>query len=102
MDAIKAFIQANMQPDAFAKLEQLLAELGGGDPNEDPEPTSGEEQFNRSGEGDRGATRDSPPPFEGMPQPGGSKFGQDARGGSYFDNFGDNARVNILDYGNGR
>lgn len=36
-------------------------------------------EFCRLGNFDAGVTMDEPGPFNGMPQPGGSKFGQDAR-----------------------
>jgi hypothetical protein len=94
LDEVKAFIKANMDPQAFAKLEQMLSQLGGEeqppDAGQDPEPPP---QY---------GTRDEPPPFRGMPKTGGTKFGQDSRSrSSYYEMFPDNSSVNISDYGSG-
>lgn len=58
IEAIRSFIEANMDPRAFAKVEQMLDTLA------------------EQGSGEEGA-EDDPPPFRGMPRPGGGKFEQD-------------------------
>jgi hypothetical protein len=84
-----------MDPAAFAKLEAMLAQLGGGEeesPANDPRQEAAKPPPN--------GAQDDPTPFKGMPQPGG-KLAGDSRGNSYWDNFPSNARVGTADYGSG-
>jgi hypothetical protein len=97
IDAVKAFIQQNMDPEAFAKLEQMLEALNGGG-GEEESPANDPRQ--EAAKPPPNVTQDDPTPFKGMPQPGG-KLAGDSRGNSYWDNFPSNARVGTADYGSG-
>ena len=100
---VKLFLRNRLSPEDFQRLETMLAALSGGgeeddggyDPDADPDA-----QRSPEGGSIRRSGQDQPPPFRGMPRPGGPKFGQDARSGSsYFDAYPSNRAVNVSDYG---
>jgi hypothetical protein len=71
IEGVKAFLQQELSPEAFAKLEQMLQGLGG----EEEEPELGgegePEMGGEGGEEDSEDGRDSPGSFPGMPRVGG-------------------------------
>ncbi len=80
---VKAYIQANMDPRAYAKLEAMLEQLagggGGGSGERELDRRRNDPQYNANGEGqgredfgaNRNGGRDEPPAFRGRPRPGG-------------------------------
>jgi hypothetical protein len=99
IDQVKAFIQANMDPAAFAKLEQMLEALnGGGGEEESPADDPRQEAADPPPNG----AQDDPENFKGEPLKGGKMAGDARPRGSYFDSFPGNRRVYVLDYGSGR
>jgi len=97
MAAIKTFLKNRLDPDSWQQLCQMMEALSGGGQegpsgnHYDPPDSVPEEQ-----------ATDEPPAFSGRPRPGGQmdgkRFGQDARGSSYLDDFSANAHVDVNDY----
>jgi len=68
MDEIRAFIEANMQPEAFAQLQEMMkAAQGNSGENNRADP-----EFNPLPK-----ARDNPPSFTGRPNAGGRLSGRD-------------------------
>jgi hypothetical protein len=114
---VKAFLKSRLDPDSWARLNQMLQELSGsgsaGEPDDELDRRRRDPQYNSSGEGE-----DEPEDFRGDPaaarerrsllptgrrdvgrEEGGDfgryrrRFAHDARGDDYFDDFPANARV---------
>jgi hypothetical protein len=99
MGQVKTFLQNRLSPEDWQRLCQMMDALnGGGGGQEGP---SGNHYDPPDSVPD--VQQDEPAPFSGRPRPGGQmdgkRFGQDARGSSYYDNFPANALVDVNGYG---
>jgi|ERR1700722_2708959 hypothetical protein len=89
MEAIKTFLKNRLDPESWAQLCQMMEQMSGSpttpaqpDFSDDPNGTQDENSTPRPG-GKMG------------PMSGAKRFGQDARGSSYFDAFPHNASVDV-------
>jgi hypothetical protein len=88
LDQVKAFLRNRLSTEDFARLEAMMDQLAGGGEEGEEDAGSNHREDPMPSKPPPNGTQDEPPNFQGAPLKGGKKFGQDSRGDSYHDVFG--------------